>query len=415
MRPAAPARSLLLVLALAALPLSLPGCSVNPVTGRTELALVPVSEEEEVRLGRDAFGPSVQQQGGFYRDPEAAKYVQELGMRVAKASHRPGLPYRFEVLNSSVPNAFALPGGSIVINRGLLAALSNESEAAAVLAHEVGHVTARHSVAAYQRSVGTSLLLQGIAAAAGNRQIVVGASAVTADLLSKGFSRDQEREADALGTDYLAGAGYDPAGMVQLQEYFYRELEGGRNPLFVEGLFRTHPFSKERLENTRALIGKKYADPAKRWPLGLNQTLFAQRTLRLREVQKAYDLADEGDRLFGEKKYDEALAKYREAAAKEPRQAPFHGAIGRTLLAKGNGKEAEAALRKAVAIDDELYEPHLLLGALLRKNRDPKGAIAELNRSMALLPTKGAASLLSQAYQETGDAVNAKKFADMAK
>jgi predicted Zn-dependent protease len=414
-RTAAPRLAALLCAAAAALSLPLSGCAVNPVTGKSELSLVAVTEPEEIDMGRKAFGPAVQQQGGLYRDPEMQRYVQELGMRVAKASHRPALPYRFEVLNSSVPNAFALPGGSIVVNRGLLVALSNESEAAAVLAHEVGHVTARHSVAMYQRSIGTSLVLQGISVATGGKELVVGASAITAELLSNGFSREQEREADALGTDYLAGAGYDPNGMVQLQEYFFRELEGGRNPLFVEGLFRTHPFSKERLENTRALVAKKYSDPQKRWPLGLNPTVYAQKTLKLREVQKAYDLADAGDKAFAGKKYDEALSKYREAAAKEPRQAPFHAAIGRALLAMGNGKEAEGALRKAVALDDEMYEPHLLLGSILQANRDPKGAIAELNRSMELLPTKAGANLLSRAYTDTGDAANAKKFADLGK
>jgi predicted Zn-dependent protease len=403
-------------LALAATALFLlPGCAVNPVTGRHELALVNVSEQEEVDMGRKAYGPAVQEQGGFYRDPALEAYVQEVGMRVAKVSHRPAVPYTFRVLNSSVANAFALPGGSVVINRGLVASLSNEAQMAAVLAHETGHVTARHSLAAYQRSIGENLLLQGISAATGGQQIVVGLSSVTASLMEKGFSRDQERESDALGMEYLAAAGYDPKGMVQLQEYFYKELEGGKNPMFLEGLLRTHPVSKERLDNARSRIAEKYSDPGTRWPLGFNETVYAQKTMRLREVQKAYDLADAGEKLFAEKKYDEALAKFREAAAKEPRQAPFHAAIGRTLLAQGKGKEAEAPLRKSIALDDEQYAPHLLLGALLRNGRDPKGAIAELNRSMELLPTKTAATLLSQAYTDVGDGANAKKFADMAK
>jgi predicted Zn-dependent protease len=93
-------------------------CAVNPVTGRSELQIVTFSEEEEVALGGKAYVPAVQQQGGFYRDPELSEYVQGVGMRLARVSHRPNLNYRYRVLNSSVPNAFALPGGYIVINRG---------------------------------------------------------------------------------------------------------------------------------------------------------------------------------------------------------------------------------------------------------------------------------------------------------
>ena len=91
-------------------------CAVNPVTGRSELAIVSFSEEEEAALGAKAYAPAVQQQGGFYRDRELEAYVQEVGMRLARVSHRPGLNYRYRVLNSSVPNAFALPGGYIVIS-----------------------------------------------------------------------------------------------------------------------------------------------------------------------------------------------------------------------------------------------------------------------------------------------------------
>ena len=131
------------------LTLLLYACAVNPVTGRSELSLVSFSEAEEVRLGAQAFTPAVQQQGGFYRDRELENYVQQVGMRLARVSHRPDLDYRYRVLNSSVPNAFALPGGFVVINRGLLVGLSSEAELAAVLGHETGHVTAKHSLASY--------------------------------------------------------------------------------------------------------------------------------------------------------------------------------------------------------------------------------------------------------------------------
>lgn len=400
--------------AFAALGALASGCAVNPVTGRSELAIVSFSQEEEVDLGAKAYVPAVQQQGGFYRDKALEDYVQGVGMRIARASHRPDLDYRYRVLNSSVPNAFALPGGFIVINRGLLVGLKSEAEMAAVLAHETGHVTAKHSLAAYQRAMAANLLLAGVAAVAGGRQGVMELSGVTASLLENGFSRDQERESDWLGIDYMVKAGYDPDGAVRLQEYFYEQLERKQNPMFVEGLFRTHPFSKERLDNARARIAKLYPGTAGNPKYTLNEAVFVRNTARLREVQKAYDLADQGDRHFKDKRYGEALAKYEAAIAREPQQAPFHAAVGRVHLLQKNYPLAETALNKAIRLDEALFEPHFLLGALRHEKADHRGAIPELSRSMDLLPTKQAAGMLAKSYEAIGDAENAKKYAEMA-
>lgn len=407
-----------IVLALAGcsfLALLVYACAVNPVTGRSELSLVSFSEAEEAKLGAQAYTPAVQQQGGFYRDRELEAYVQEVGMRLARVSHRPNLDYRYRVLNSSVPNAFALPGGFIVINRGLLVGLHSEAEMAAVLGHETGHVTAKHSLAGYQRALAANILLAGVAVGTGGKQWAMDLSGVTASLVTNGFSREQEREADWLGIDYMVKAGYNPMGAVRLQEYFYRELEGGRNPMFVEGIFRTHPFSKERLDNARARIAERYAGIARDPGYTFNEEIFRRKTARLREVQKAYDIADEGDKLFQEKRYGEALAKYEAAAAREPDQAPFHSSIGRIHLVQKEDGKAEAPLRRAIRIDDEFFEPHLLLGALHYQRTEYRAAIPELSRSMDLLPTKQAAAMLSKSYEAIGDSENAKKYAEMAK
>ncbi len=408
-------RSIALSLAaFAALAVAVYACAVNPVTGRSELALVSFTEAEEVKLGAQAYLPAVQQQGGFYRDPALEEYVQGVGMRLARVSHRPNLDYRYRVLNSSVPNAFALPGGFIVINRGLLVGLKSEAEMAAVLGHETGHVTAKHSLAGYQRALAANVLLAGIAIGTGGKSWVMDLSGVTASLINNGFSREQEREADWLGIDYMVQAGYNPEGAVKLQEYFYSQLEGGKNPMFVEGLFRTHPFSRERLDNARALIAERYPGTVKNPKYTFNETIFSQKTARLREVQKAYDLSDEGDKLLKDKRYGEALAKYEAAAAREPSQAPFPASIGRVHLIRKDYAAAESALRKAVRLDDEYFEPHLFLGALHYQKNRYREAIPELSRSMDLLPTKPAAAMLSKSYEAIGDRENAKKYAEMA-
>ncbi|MGZ8428485.1 MAG: M48 family metalloprotease [Candidatus Deferrimicrobiaceae bacterium] len=411
-----PLRGIALSLAaFAALALAVHACAVNPVTGRSELALVSFSPEEEVALGAQAYGPAVQQQGGVYRDNALEEYVQGVGMRLAKVSHRPDISYRYRVLNSSVPNAFALPGGFVVINRGLLVGLKSEAELAAVLGHETGHVTARHSLAGYQRALAANVLLTGVSVAAGGKAGVMELSGITASLINNGFSREQEREADWLGIDYMVKAGYNPEGAVKLQEYFYSELEGGKNPMFVEGLFRTHPFSKERLDNARARVADRYPNTVRNPNYTFNETIFLQKTARLREVQKAYVLADEGDKMLKEKRYGEALAKYEAAAAREPGQAPFPASIGRVHLIRKEYAAAETALRRAVRLDDEFFEPRLLLGALHYQKNEHRQAIPELSRSMVLLPTKQGAAMLSKSYEATGDRENARKYAEMAK
>ena len=140
--------SIALLAALAA------GCSVNPVTGSNELSLM--SPEQEVAIGEQQYEPSQQSQGGRYVvDPDLNVYVNNVGQKLARVSDRPDLPYEFVVLNNNVPNAWALPGGKIAINRGLLVLLDDESELAAVLGHEIVHAAARHG--AQQQTQGTLL------------------------------------------------------------------------------------------------------------------------------------------------------------------------------------------------------------------------------------------------------------------
>ena len=146
-----------LIPALALLALSCAGCSVNPVTGENQLILV--SEAQELQMGAQAYAPTKQSQGGEYDvDPELTRYVQNVGNRLAAVSDRQ-LPYEFTVLNNSVPNAWALPGGKIAINRGLLTELGSEAELAAVLGHEIVHAAARHSAQQMSRGLLSQVLV----------------------------------------------------------------------------------------------------------------------------------------------------------------------------------------------------------------------------------------------------------------
>ncbi|HET6756657.1 MAG TPA: M48 family metalloprotease [Burkholderiales bacterium] len=248
---------------LAALLLLLSSCAQNPVTGGHDFVML--SAEQEIKAGQEA-DPQIRQQFGVYEDAELQKYANEIGQMLAKASHRPDLDWHFTVLDSPDINAFALPGGYIYITRGILAYLNSEAELAAVLGHEIGHVTARHSVqqmskaqAAGIAAVLGSILVPELRSAAGQQAI----NAIGGALLA-GYGREDELEADRLGAQYLARNGYEPQAMVRVvsalkdQELFDAEIakQEGREPRRYHGLFATHPDNDTRLKEVVAEAGK---------------------------------------------------------------------------------------------------------------------------------------------------------------
>lgn len=241
-------------LSVLALLAALAGCAVNPATGRTDFVMM--SEAQELALGRDAHR-QILQQYPRYADEALQAYVQHVGERVARHSHRGQLDYHFTVIDSPDINAFALPGGYIYIHRGLMAYLGSEAELAAVLGHEVGHVTARHGVRQQSQSTAWGILGQAVAMGTG-----VGAAADVTGALGtavvRGYGRDMELEADGLGAQYLARGGYDPQAMIEVvrvlkaQEDFARDQaarRGEQQPAGgYHGLFDTHPDNDRRLQ-----------------------------------------------------------------------------------------------------------------------------------------------------------------------
>ena len=191
-------------------------CARNPVTGSRELVFM--SESQEADLGRQADA-QIRREMGIYDDEALQEYVAAVGNRLAAVSHRPDLPWQFAVIDSPVVNAFAAPGGYIYLTRGLLAYLNDEAELAGVLGHEIGHVTARHSVQAYSRAAGAQVgLLLGRIFVPGMRPRygapgLGDAAGQGLGLLFLKFGRDDERQADRLGAEYAVASGWDPHGV----------------------------------------------------------------------------------------------------------------------------------------------------------------------------------------------------------
>ncbi|MGD2173627.1 MAG: M48 family metalloprotease [Gammaproteobacteria bacterium] len=228
------------------------GCATNPVTGNSDFTLT--SEAEEIQQGRE-YHPQIVARYGVYDDPALQRYVDRVGQQLARVSHRANLEFTFTVLDSPEINAFALPGGYVYITRGIMAYLDSEAELAGVLGHEIGHVTARHSVRQQGGQVASGILSVLITAVTGSAAVGDLSQQIGTGLV-RGYGRDHELEADRLGAEYLHRTGYNPENMLQVisvlkdQEIYERALakKENREPNIYHGVFSTHPENDERLQ-----------------------------------------------------------------------------------------------------------------------------------------------------------------------
>lgn len=225
--------------------LTLQACSRNPVTGNREFTLI--SESQEIQMGQQ-YSQQVEQSLGLVENEALQRYVERIGLDLARESERPNLPWRFRVVEDPTPNAFALPGGFIYVTRGLLTLMDSEAELATVLGHEIGHVTARHSVSQLSKAqlaqiglgVGSILFPQAA-------QVAGGVAGAGLQLLFLKYGRDDERQADELGFKYAIRENYDVREADDIFRSLQRFGEGsGRSP--VPAWAATHPGSEERIE-----------------------------------------------------------------------------------------------------------------------------------------------------------------------
>ena len=246
-------------------------CATNPVTGKKELALI--SESQEIALGRESDKEAVAAYG-LYPDDRLQQYMQDLGSRIAAKTERPALPWTFRVVDDASVNAFALPGGFIYVTRGILTHMNSEAELATILGHEIGHVTARHSVNQMSKQqlaqiglVAGMVISPEVAQFGGLAQTGLG-------VLFLKFSRSDESQADQLGLKYMTTAGYDPHGIVNV----FRMLEGvsqvegggGRLPQWLS----SHPSP----ENREAWAAKAVASlPADSSRMAVNREGYLRR------------------------------------------------------------------------------------------------------------------------------------------
>jgi len=228
-------------------------CAVNPVSGKKELMLF--SEKQEIAMGQET-DLQIRQQFGIYEDKALNEYVNRVGQKLVPFSHRPKLPHYFAVLDTSVVNAFAAPGGYIYVTRGILALMGSEAELAAVLGHEMGHVAARHSM---KRLSGQMLAQVGLALGSIlNKDVArfAGVAGLGMQLLFLKFSRSDEYQADSLGIEYSRKGAYSPGEMLRFfsaLENMSAEAGGQKIPSFLS----THPMTSNRIARIKEMISSK--------------------------------------------------------------------------------------------------------------------------------------------------------------
>ena len=245
-----PKKSMLLILTVASC-LSA-GCAVNPLTGDKELMFSPL--RQDIEIGRLCAPEVEKQMDGRIKDDSLQSYIDTVGQRIARISHRSGLDYHFLALNHKSVNAFALPGGYIFITRGMLEKLQTEAQLAAILAHEIAHVVARDAANRMSNQSAMGLLLMG-AASAGAPGELINAAYVTQEILSLKYSREDERQADMGGLRYMVRAGYNPYGMVETMQM----LETLQYDEPVEFL-STHPSPYNRVSYLTRTIQRRELD-----------------------------------------------------------------------------------------------------------------------------------------------------------
>ncbi len=398
------------VLLLSAIVLA--ACGTNPVTGERELQFI--STAQEIKIGEQNYLPARQVQGGDYVvDRDITQYVQQVMQRVADASVRVNadqdrqLPYEIEVINSSVPNAWAMPGGKMAINRGLLTELNSEAELAAVLGHEIVHAAARHGAKAQERGM---LLQGGLLAAqigsAGSRygNLIAGGAMVGAQLVSTKYGRDAELQSDYYGMKYMVEAGYNPQAAVDLQETFVR-LSEGRKTNWLEGLFASHPPSAERVARNRETAAQLGGND-----LEYGRDRYKRAISALTRDADAYAAHDEALKAAQKKDFKTAYKEVDKAIRLQPREPKFFGLKGDLALNEKKFKTAVAQYDQAIKLYPDYFAFHLHQGYAKQELGDKAGARRAFEKSNSIVPTPNAQKALGDLALAAGNRDAALKY-----
>ena len=307
------------------------GCATDPVTGKQQFMLM--SEEEEIQIDKLYSPFQFSADYGAVQDQKLNAYIDQVGKKLAARTHRPHMPYSFRVVNATYVNAYAFPGGSIATTRGILLKLDNEAELASLLGHELGHVNARH--AAEQQSKGSFIQL-GVALAsiaATTQSKALGELTSQLGMLGAGallsyYSRDNEREADALGMNYMVQGGYGSKGFVGLMDMLNNLSK--RKLSSAELLFATHPMSDERFQAAVNAAETTYKSAQNK---SLHRERYMDNIAKLRTQKKRHRTDAKRPRKYDEEKIQRCRRSFSNSLKKNPQRLCRTGSHGNLAAA----------------------------------------------------------------------------------
>ena len=364
----------------------LSGCAVDPVTGQQRLMLM--SEAQEIDVDKQHAPHQFSTDYGVVQDPAINRYVSGVGQDIARVSHRPHMPYSFQVVNANYINAYTFPGGSMACTRGIMVEMEDESSLAALLGHEAGHVNARHTARRQTQAVLATVALGGIAMAAsrserlpGGDQLIYAIGALGAGALLAHYSRENEREADALGLEYMTKAGHNPQGMVDLMSML--QSESRRQPNALELMFSTHPMSSERFATAQRESQEKYGGAMDRTT---RRERYMDNTASLRQIKPAIKTMQEGETHMAKQQYGQAEEKFGQALKQVPEDYCGLVLMAKCQLAQDRPKEAQRYLEQARASYPEEGQALHLKGITHLALNQPDAAVAAFQDYERRLP-----------------------------
>lgn len=293
---------------MTAMGIALGACAKNPVTGQSQFMLV--SREQEIAMDKEASPHQLSADYGPTQDAQLNEYVSGIGHTLSNNSHRPDMPYSYQVVNANYINAYAFPGGTIACTRAIMLEIDNEAELSGLLGHEIAHVNARHTASrmSNQMMVGAIAGIGGavIGAAYGGEwgALAGGLGGIGAGVLLAKYSRDDERQADSLGMEYMTRADYNPDGMIGLMEMLNDQHD--RQPSALEVMFSTHPMSSERLKTARKRAYSQYVGASE---YAIYRERYMDNTASLRQLEPTITALQDAEKLLGENKYQDAEEK----------------------------------------------------------------------------------------------------------
>lgn len=361
---------------------SLQGCAKSPVSGKN--ILVGMSESQERSIDKEVAPHQFSQDLGALQDDATNRYVNNVGGAMASLTHRPTMPYNFRVLNANYVNAYTFPGGAMGLTRGIMADIENEAELAALLGHELGHVNARHAAQRQGASMVAQVAVLGVNIAARDSQwgqLTGIASQVGASAMLSKYSRDNEREADALGQEYMVRAGYPATGMIDLHQLLMSKER--KEPNLLETMFSSHPLPAERAQTAEALAKTKYKDSLNG---PLNRERYMDQTSHIRRIKPTIKACQKGEVLSAKKDYGQAEAAFSQALRHKRDDYASNVLMARVLLAQKRTLDAQRYADAARSIYPEEAQAHKLAGVTRLARKNYAGAYEALNQFDQMLP-----------------------------